>query len=204
MLLAAAQAPEVDAMKIQAVFATVLVATLAVPPAGAADARNAQVYLQRTGDGRVILTDRPLDGAKTERTWQVEREDAAAARARSDNVHREAEAVAERIARRMEMDELRLQRDDQRRYALRAQDAMTDDTGAYPLAYPGAYGYAGGAAGHRHGDGFIDGRHDDFFGRPYGDFSGAHPELHTGKQGRGPRINTGARMAPRPPLASPF
>ena len=55
----------------------------------------------------------------------------------------------ERIARRMEMDELRLQRDDQRRYALRAQDAMTDDTSAYPLAYPGAYGYAGGAAGRR-------------------------------------------------------
>jgi hypothetical protein len=203
------QAPEVDAMKNAmkacAVFATVLAATLAVPPAGAADTRNAQVYLQRTSDGRVILTDRPLDGAKTERTWQLEREDAAAARTRSDNVHREAEAVAERIARRMEMDELRLQRDsDRRRYAVRAEDAMTDDAGygGYALGYPGGYGL--GAAGHRHGDGSRDGRRDDFFGRPFDDFSGAHPQLHSGKQGRGPRINTGARMAPRPPLTSPF
>jgi len=192
-------------MKIQAVFATVLVATLAAPPAGAADTRNAQVYLQRTSDGRVILTDRPLDGARTERTWQLEREDAAAARTRSDNVHREAEVVAERIARRMEMDELRLQRDgDRRRYAMRAEDGMTDDAGygGYALGYPGGYGV--GAPGRRVGDGSHDGRRNDFFGRPYGDFSGAHPELHTGKQGRGPRINTGARMAPRPPLPSPF
>ena len=195
-------------MKLHAVFAAVLVATLAAPSAGAADARNAQVYLQRTSDGRVILTDKPLDGARTERTWQLEREDAAAARARSDNVHREAEAVAERIARRMEMDELRLQRDmDRRRYALRADDAMADDTtyGGYALGYPAGYGYGYGAPGRRNGDGFRDGRRNDFFGRPYGDYSGDHPVLHSGKRAHFPRLNTGApAVAPRPMLTSPF
>jgi len=190
-------------MKIHAVFAAVLVATLAVPTQ-AADTRNAQVYLQRTSDGRVILTDRPLDGAKTERTWQVEREDAAAARARSDYVHREAEAVAERIARRLEMDEMRVQRDDRRRYAMRADDATGDETayGGYTWGYAAGYGY--GANGYGRGDGFRDGQRKDFFGRPYGDFSGAHPQLHSGRHSRFPRINTGARMAPRPPLTTPF
>ena len=198
-------------MKIHAVFAAVLAATLSVPPAGAADTRNAQVYLQRTSDGRVILTDRPLDGARTERKWLLEREDAAAARTRSDNVHREAEAVAERIARRMEMDELRLQRDtDRRRYALRADDAMSDDTGygGYAVGYPGyGYGYGDGYAGNGrlHDDGSHDGRRKDFFGRAYGDFSGAHPSLGPSRSSRFPRINSGARMAaPRPPITSPF
>ena len=42
--------------------------------AGPADAR---IYQQRTADGRTLLTDRPVAGAVTQRTWQTTPEDAA-------------------------------------------------------------------------------------------------------------------------------
>ena len=52
--------------------------------AGAAIAQEtpgaaAQIYQQRTSDGRIVLSDRPLAGARTQRSWQFAREDAAAA-----------------------------------------------------------------------------------------------------------------------------
>ena len=66
--------------------------------AGPADAR---IYQQRTADGRTLLTDRPVAGAVTQRTWQTTPEDAAAARQRREEARLEALAVNERIERQL-------------------------------------------------------------------------------------------------------
>jgi hypothetical protein len=124
-------------MKTAASLALVIAAFAAAPPAIAAE--STQVLLQRTPDGRVILTDRPLEGATTQRTWQVQREDTAAARDRSDRVRAEADAVSERIARRLQAEEEMASRRETERLRLAAldtrRDAETDDMG---------YGYWGG------------------------------------------------------------
>ena len=86
-----------------AAFLTALTGTMTWP-AGAADAPS-QIYQQRAADGRIVLTDRPSATAVTERTWQVEREDPAAAQQRAHEVRREAEAVSERIQRRINAQE---------------------------------------------------------------------------------------------------
>ena len=71
--------------------------------AGAADApAGAQIYQQRTADGRIVLTDRPSPTAVTERTWQMDREDPAAAAQRALEVRREADVVSERVQRRID------------------------------------------------------------------------------------------------------
>jgi hypothetical protein len=81
--------------------------------AGAALAQDAatghgpQIYQQRTADGRVVLSDRPVAGAKTERTWQFEAEDRAAAQQRREHARREAEAISERIQRQLEREQQR-------------------------------------------------------------------------------------------------
>ena len=80
--------------------------------AGAAIAQEtpgaaAQIYQQRTSDGRIVLSDRPLAGARTQRTWQFAREDAAAAQQRRDVARREAEAVSERIQRQLDREQQR-------------------------------------------------------------------------------------------------
>jgi len=61
-----------------------------------------RIYQQRTADGRTLLTDRPLAGAVTQRTWQAAPVDAAAARQRREEARLEAAAVTERIARQLE------------------------------------------------------------------------------------------------------
>jgi len=66
---------------------------------GPADAR---IYQQRTADGRTVLTDRPVAGAVTQRTWQTAPEDADAARQRREEARLEALAVNERIQRQLE------------------------------------------------------------------------------------------------------
>jgi hypothetical protein len=124
-------------MKTVATLASFIVAAFAAAPAfGAADGGGTQVLLQRTPDGRVILTDRPLEGATTQRTWQVPREDPAAARDRSDRVRAEADAVSERIAKRMLAEEELAARRDLERMRLAAsstQDQNPDysDWGGY-------------------------------------------------------------------------
>ena len=67
------------------------------------------VYQQRTADGRVVLTDRPVAGALTQRTWQVEPEDATV-RQRRQEARLEALEANERIQRRFEAQR---QRDDE-------------------------------------------------------------------------------------------
>jgi len=66
-----------------------------------------QIYQQRMPDGRIVLTDRPISSAKTERTWELAHEDAAGARLRSEQVRLEAQAVSERIQRRIDYQQQR-------------------------------------------------------------------------------------------------
>jgi hypothetical protein len=63
---------------------------------------DARIYQQRTADGRTVLTDRPVAGAVTQRTWQTAPEDTDAARQRREEARLEALAVNERIQRQLE------------------------------------------------------------------------------------------------------
>ena len=63
---------------------------------------DAQIYQQRTEDGRIVFTDRPVAGAVTQRTWQVAPEDAATAGMRREESRLEALAVNTRIQRWVE------------------------------------------------------------------------------------------------------
>jgi hypothetical protein len=129
-------------MKTATALASLIVAAFAAAPAlGASDAAGTQVLLQRTPDGRVILTDRPLDGATTQRTWQVPREDAAAARDRSERMRAEADAVSERISRRMLAEEEMAARRETERLRLAALETRREAE----MQDPGyGYGYWGG------------------------------------------------------------
>lgn len=66
-----------------------------------------QVYQQRTSDGRTVLSDRPISGARMQRTWQIAPEDRVAAQQRRDDARREAQAVTERIAGQLERERQR-------------------------------------------------------------------------------------------------
>lgn len=66
-----------------------------------------QIYQQRTADGSILLSDRPVAGAQTQRTWQFRPEDATAALQRREAARREAEAVSERIQRQLERERQR-------------------------------------------------------------------------------------------------
>lgn len=105
----------------------------------AAATGTTEILQQRTADGRLLLTDHPAAGAKTERSWQVEREDPAAARQRAIDVKAEANLVSERIQRMLDHDDAQrtrqasLQYDRDRMSALDAQDGVTY-----------GYGYGGG------------------------------------------------------------
>jgi hypothetical protein len=111
-------------------------------PASAAEGKG-QIYQQRAADGRIVLTDRPSATAVTERTWQVDREDREAAKQRAFDVRKEADAVSERIARRMEAQE-RLLAEEQERMAQRQRDQQMAryGDGAYDTYTPGYYGGA--------------------------------------------------------------
>jgi len=76
---------------------------VAAAPAGAA-AGTTQVVQQRLSDGRILLTDQPVRGATTERSWDVQVDDPAAARQRAAAVSAEAAQVSERIQRMIEQD----------------------------------------------------------------------------------------------------
>jgi len=118
------------------------IALAASLPAAAAEAKG-QIYQQRAADGRIVLTDRPSATAVTERTWQVDREDREAAQQRAYDVRKEAEAVSERIQRRMEAQERLLAAEQDRLAQQRMRDqqmARYDDGSYYPSYYaPGPY-----------------------------------------------------------------
>src|SRR5215471_998745 len=125
-------------MKTAATLAFVLAAFAAAPLAIAAESGGTQVLLQRTPDGRVILTDRPLEGATTQRTWLVPHEDAAAARERSERVRAESEAVSERIGKRLLQEQELAERAQTERMRL-ALDSRRDTDLQEPI-----YGYGWG------------------------------------------------------------
>jgi len=108
-------------------------------PATAAEPKG-QIYQQRAADGRIVLTDRPSSTAVTERTWQVDREDKEAAKQRAAEVRREADAVSERVQRRIEAQERLAAAEQERAWQAQREQKMAryDDSQYYP-----AYGYAG-------------------------------------------------------------
>lgn len=125
-------------------FAALLAGLIVALPlsAAAAEARTGQIYQQRAADGRIVLTDRPSATAVTERTWQVEREDPSAAAQRASDVRREAEAVSERVQRRIDAQERMAAADQQR--ALQAQRDVQmgrADEERYAAGYGYGYGY---------------------------------------------------------------
>jgi hypothetical protein len=79
-----------------------LALSLAALAAGAEEAPTLGVYQQRLADGSIVISDRPVEGAKIVRTWQMARENAATARVRSEQVRLEAQAVSERVQRQIE------------------------------------------------------------------------------------------------------
>jgi hypothetical protein len=71
---------------------------LGATPAGQAQPSQ-EILRQRLPDGSVVFTDRPQSGAKTEKRWNFESEDPAAAAARRAELRSESATVSERIAR---------------------------------------------------------------------------------------------------------
>ncbi len=93
-------------MRPLAPFALLVSAVIGTSTASAATARPAttEIVQQRLSDGRILLTNTPVRGATTERTWQVPVEDPAAARQRALEVSAEAERVSERIQRMLDQE----------------------------------------------------------------------------------------------------
>ncbi|MEO5881868.1 MAG: hypothetical protein ABIQ06_05590 [Caldimonas sp.] len=117
-----------------ALLAGLIVGLIVVSAPAAAAEATGQIYQQRAADGRIVLTDRPSATAVTERTWQIDREDREAAQQRAFDVRREAEAVSERVQRRMQAQE-RLLAAEQERAWQRQRDqtlARADDERYYP------------------------------------------------------------------------
>src|SRR5712671_5552331 len=101
-----------DPSRIRHAATKVALAAAFFAAAGGAIAQDGQssesrVYQQRTADGRIVLTDRPVAGAVTQRTWQAAPTDAAAARQRREEARLEALAVNERVRRQIEAERQR-------------------------------------------------------------------------------------------------
>ncbi|HEX4236321.1 MAG TPA: hypothetical protein VH041_18690 [Caldimonas sp.] len=155
---------------------------LAAVPALAATG-STEVVQQRLSDGRILLTDRPVRGATTERSWQMSNEDPAAARERAAAVSSEAAQVSERVQRMIEQDRRTdIERERTRLAALAMTQQQRDDE---PVYYGGVvpYGYGTGlASGRGHGHGHV-GHHDKF---PHTDRWGVTERFGTvGKFGAG-------------------
>jgi hypothetical protein len=131
------------------VLPALLLAASLVAPAAAESPSDSpgqyRVYLQRGADGRAMLTDRPSAGAVTERSWQLEREDRAAAQQRALEVRRESEAVSERIQRGIDAQERRASEADLLRLQMArldhsAEAASSAGDDAVAIVAPGVFG----------------------------------------------------------------
>ncbi|MBV9890268.1 MAG: hypothetical protein JO090_05200 [Rhizobacter sp.] len=124
-------------------------------------AGSTEVVQQRLSDGRILLTDHPVRGATTERSWQMTNEDPVAARQRAADVRTEAKEVSERIQRTLDAERRAdMQREQTRLAALAMAQQQRDDE---PLYYGGmpASGYGNAiAAGRGRGRGHV-GHHDN-------------------------------------------
>jgi len=98
----------------------------AAPVLAREEIEGPEVYQQRTPDGRIVLTDHPLEGAKVQRTWQTWHEDPAVARERRLRMQREAEAVSERIQRRIDLQEQAAARSETDRLRIALVEAERD------------------------------------------------------------------------------
>jgi len=116
----------------------------ASPALVAAATPGTQILQQRTTDGRLLLTDQPAAGAKTERSWQVAHEDPAVSRQRAIDVKAEANLVTERVQRMLD----RQQQQRIEEQAVRSRWAPLPYERDRLLALDGqegiGYGYAGG------------------------------------------------------------
>jgi len=88
--------------------------------------RTSQIYQQRTADGRIVLSDRPVAGAQLQRTWAIANEDTVAARERSEKSRLEAQAVTERIQRQLDADRQRAEAQEAARLRVALAEARRD------------------------------------------------------------------------------
>jgi hypothetical protein len=176
-----------------------LVAAAAPQPAAAA---TTAVVQQRLSDGRILLTDRPVRGATTERSWQMTNDDPAAARQRAADVRAEAQQVSERIQRMLDQErraDIERERSRLAALAMAQQQQQRDDE---PVYYGGVVPYANGLGlglglgvghGHGHGHGHV-GHHGKF---PSTDRWGSTEKFGTvgkfgaGKSGSRPQMSDG-------------
>ena len=136
-------------------------AVLSVVLAAASASGATEVVQQRLSDGRILLTDHPVRGATTERSWQMTSEDPVAARQRAADVRAEAKEVSERIQRTLDAERRAdMQREQTRLAALAmAQQQQRDDEPIYYGGVP-AYGYGNAIArGRGRGRGHVE-HHD--------------------------------------------
>ena len=108
--------------------------------AEAAGSGITQIYLQRDADGRSVLTDRPSATSITERTWQMEREDPAAARQRALEMQREAAAVSLRVQRSIDAQTRQAGEENMQRRQLALADRQSEIASAQSEAAPLLYG----------------------------------------------------------------
>src|SRR5690349_18745328 len=146
---------------------TLLSSLLVAAASAGAAAGTTEVVQQRLSDGRILLTDHPVRGATTERSWQMPNDDPAAARQRAADVRTEAKEVSERIQRMLDQERRADAERERTRLAALAmahQGEREDDP-----VYVGGYGYGYGYGfpnrvgnGHGRGHGRVDHHHGKF------------------------------------------
>jgi hypothetical protein len=123
------------ALRIEVLMGSVLRLTVALAAAGGAAAASAQgatssqlifIYQQRTADGHVVLSDRPLADAVIQRRWDIPLEDPLAARQRREDAQREARLVTERVQRQIDAQLQRSQLAEIERWQLAEAQARRD------------------------------------------------------------------------------
>jgi hypothetical protein len=131
------------ALSLLALLVSAAIGAAAASAASAAPATT-EIVQQRLSDGRILLTDRPVRGATTERSWQLPVEDPAAARQRAREVSAEAQLVSERIQRMLDQ-ERRADEESARtqvaRMEMERQRASDDQAFTYGVAPYGSYGW---------------------------------------------------------------
>jgi len=117
-----------------------ILAVGAAPAFAREEIQGPEVYQQRLPDGRVVLSDRPVQGAQIQRTWQTWQEDPATARERlerRERMQREAQAVSERIQRGIEQREQAAARSESERLRFALAQAERDAEQARAERYEG-------------------------------------------------------------------
>jgi hypothetical protein len=160
-----------------------LIVAAALPAAAAEPKGQGQIYQQRAADGRIVLTDRPSSTAVTERTWPVEREDKAAAQQRAQDLRKEADAVSERVQRRIEAQERMAAAEQDRAFQAQQRDQQMAryDDGVYYPGYASNF-YPNGRFWYEKPPSFFEiGTHRNALGKP----SPKRPTQHSSRSSGG-------------------